>query len=115
MVVQPSGAGYPACVFCGICDGAPARARSGIEAVTIRNKLTGFLRSPITTLGQLIMNTYLVTTTHEDPEYRVIGVHADYLDDAIARLVHIPELTGQKVRTALAVPREDISRLPHVI
>ncbi|AJX31263.1 hypothetical protein [Burkholderia oklahomensis] len=61
------------------------------------------------------MNSYLVTTTHEDPEYRVIGVHADYLDDAIARLEHIPELKGHKVRMALAVPCEDLSRLPHVV
>ncbi|WP_207005163.1 hypothetical protein [Trinickia mobilis] len=61
------------------------------------------------------MNTYLVTTTHEDPEYRVVGVHAEYLDDAIARLVDIPELRGHKVRLALAVPRDTVSMLPHVV
>ena len=61
------------------------------------------------------MNTYLVMTTHEDPEFRVIGVHAEFLDDAIARLVEIPVLMGHKVRPALAFPCEDLSRLPHVV
>lgn len=61
------------------------------------------------------MNAFLVTTTHEDPEYRVVGVHAEYLDDAIARLVDIPELKGHKVRVALAVPSDTLSKLPHVL
>jgi hypothetical protein len=57
---------------------------------------------------------FLFITTHED-EFHVVGVRAQYIDQAILRLFKIPELAGHHVRNAVAVTDEDLTALRHVV
>ena len=57
---------------------------------------------------------FLCFTTHDDPEYRAIGVRARYLDEAVMCLVERPELVGYHVRRAVEVGEEEMRAVRHV-
>ncbi|WP_168795284.1 hypothetical protein [Paraburkholderia aromaticivorans] len=58
---------------------------------------------------------YLFITTHERQEFHVVGVRAQYLDDAISRLLEIPELAGHHVTKAIVATDEVLNALRHVL
>lgn len=61
------------------------------------------------------MKPFLIFTTHDLQEFRIVGVVAAYLDDAIARLAEIPELNGHKVRKAIVATHDEMKTLRHVL
>jgi hypothetical protein len=65
--------------------------------------------------NHMTLQPFLIFTTHELQPFRVVGVFAEYLDDAIARLVEIPELKGHKVRKAIVATFDEMKMLRHVL
>lgn len=58
---------------------------------------------------------FLCFTTHEEQEFRVVGVLADYLDDAVSRLMQMPELVAHHVTKVTPVPDEVLRSARHIL
>jgi hypothetical protein len=57
---------------------------------------------------------FLLFTTHDESEFRVIGVRARYLDDAVLHLRQYPELAGCHTLRAVEVGDEEMVSLRHI-
>jgi hypothetical protein len=58
---------------------------------------------------------YLFFTTHDEQEFHIVGVRAQYLDEAILRLREIPELAGHHVEKAIVATDEVLNALRLVL